>query len=44
MTMRLGLKTVLWPIQMQDRNGGLSEKNSVNQAQRKGRGPRLAMG
>lgn len=28
--MRLGLKTVAWSIQIQDRNGGLSEKNSVN--------------
>lgn len=28
--MSLGLKTVAWPIQMQGKNGGLSEKNSVN--------------
>lgn len=28
--MRMGLKTVAQSIQMQDRNGGLSEKNSVN--------------
>lgn len=28
--MSLGLKTVSWSIQMQGKNGGLSEKNSVN--------------
>lgn len=44
MTKKLGLITVAWPIQMQERNRGLSEKNSMNQTQRKGRGPSLAMG
>lgn len=28
--MSLGLKTVAWPIPMQGRSGGLSEKNSVS--------------
>lgn len=42
--MRLGLKTVVWPIQMQDRSGGLLENNSVHRAERKECEQRLAMG
>lgn len=33
--MRLGLKTVARPIQMQGRNRGLSEKNRVNLSTKK---------